>query len=128
MSRKKTITIAAIVLTAIVLLAGLYSSYSGAIFQEGNPVPYLSAAVKISKKTPFVKVDVDVPNTDVYITRNEDCPELFQFVEDCWNVTYADQFGSIFLFENELGNISISSRIYWKFFRVWSVPQEMHYK
>ncbi len=115
--------IAAILLCAVIFVW----SNQAVIFQRGNPIPYLKAAAQLGDDRPFVKVDVEVPNTDIYISRRgreDSCPALFKYVEDTYGVSFQEQFGSAFAFKNDSSRISVSKEVYWKFYLVWSVPKE----
>lgn len=55
MKRKSIIMICAILL--VILTASAFYLNRAAIFQRGNPIPYLISAVQISDKNPYVAVD-----------------------------------------------------------------------
>lgn len=104
-------------LLAVVLVLDLWGP---AIFQRGNPIPYLAAAAKLSTQ-PYVRVE-DRSTYDIYITRGYDCPELFEKIEQERGVTFAEQMGSAFRFTNGKDSLTVSSEIYWRYFVVWQVP------
>ena len=49
------------------------------IFQRGNPIPYLTAAARISEKNPYVAVD---EAKGVYISKRGECPELLEYYQE----------------------------------------------
>ena len=90
-----------------------------AIFQRGNPLPYLSAMIKLSGENTFEAV----PNMDgIYVTRRGNKEELFQMVCDTYGVEFKEQFGSGYLFSDGEENYTIGSEIYWGRFTVWTLP------
>ena len=89
-----------------------------AIFQRGNPIPYLAAAVKLSDEQTFVAV---AGTEDVYITKRGEKQDLFQMIQDTYNVEYTDQLGSGYLFSDGEENHIINSEIYWGVFTVWTL-------
>ena len=131
--KKKSIIWALTIVMVLILCLALFITYHhDVIFQCGNPVPYLQAALQLRKDNPFVKVDVDVPSgaVDIYISKKNSksekaCPEIFDYVEKRFNVKFSEQFGSAYLFQNSEGKISISNEIYLRYFLVWTVPKEL---
>ena len=114
----RTLLLAAVaILLAAVLVLDLWGPV---IFQRGNPIPYLAAAVKLTAQ-PYARVE-DRSVHDIYITRGHDCPELFQKIETDRGVTFAEQMGSAFRFTNGKDSLTVSSEIYWRYFVVWQVP------
>ena len=112
--------LAVLISVALVFLV-VVSLWSPAIFQRGNPIPYLIAATKISNENPYIQVDVDSVGT-IYISKRGDCPALFEYVEDSRNVEFIEQAGSGYIFSNGIDNLVISSEIYWGQYTVWYVP------
>ncbi len=95
----------------------IFVSYAPAIFQRGNPLPYLTAAARLSDEQTYVEV---MPGT--YIARRGDCPALFAMVKEKWDVEFVEQFGSGYLFANEVTRLTVSSEIYWGKYTVWTIP------
>lgn len=94
-----------------------------AIFQRGNPIPYLAAAAKITDETPYVQVKTS-GGSSVYISRRGKCPELFKYVEESRNVEFAEQAGSGYIFSNGADSLVISSEIYLGKYTVWQMPDK----
>lgn len=117
---KKGKTVLMIVAAMIVVLLLVLGLYSKTIFQRGNPLPYLLASMRICEETPYVEVG---DHTGVYISKNGDCPQLFKFIEESRNVEFVEQLGSSYLFANEVDSLTVSSEVYWKWFKVWQVSQ-----
>lgn len=88
-----------------------------AIFQKGNPIPYLISASKITEEKPYVKV-----NKNVVISKIGECPELFEDVEGLLGVEYIEQVGSGYIFTDGAKSYTISSEIYWGRYIVWTLP------
>ena len=104
---------------AIILLGSFAALKWNAIFQRGNPIPYFAAAVKLSDNNTFVAVG-SIEN--VYITKRGEKHDLFQMIEDTYEVEYKDQFGSSYLFSDGEKNYTVGSEIYWGRFTVWTLP------
>lgn len=101
-------------------LARVLDLWGPAIFQRGNPIPYLAAAAKLTVQ-PYVRVETRSPY-EIYITRGHDCPELVEKIQRERGVTFAEQMGSAFRFTNGTDSLTVSSEIYWRYFVVWQVP------
>lgn len=102
----------------IILLTSVIAFKWDAIFQRGNPLPYLVAASKLSDDNSFVKIE-NTQNT--YITKRGEKHDLFQMIEDTYHVEYHDQLGSGYLFSDGENNYIVGSEIYWGRFTVWSL-------
>lgn len=114
----RTLLLAALaVLLAVVLVLDLWGP---AIFQRGNPMPYLTAALRLTAQ-PYARVE-ERSAYDIYITRGHDCPELFEKIQRERGVTFVEQMGSAFRFTNGKDSLTVSSEIYWRYFVVWQVP------
>lgn len=106
------------VIAVIILFASVVASKSNAIFQRGNPIPYLVAAVKLSDDNTFEAVE-NMEN--IYITKRGDKNGLFQMIQDTYGVEYKDQLGSGYLFSDGDNNYTVGSEIYWGRFTVWTL-------
>lgn len=101
-----------------ILLASIVALKWEAIFQRGNPIPYLAAAVKLSEDNTFEAVE----NTEnIYITKRGEKESLFAFIQDTYGVEYKDQLGSGYLFSDGENNYTVGSEIYWGRFTVWTL-------
>lgn len=87
------------------------------IFQRGNPIPYLSSAMKITKNNPYVEV-----TEDVIISKKDDSAKLIKDFEQQMSVSYVEQMGSGYLFSNGKNHYVIVSEVYWGKFTVWTLP------
>lgn len=104
------------VLVAILMFSFVALKWD-AIFQRGNPIPYLTAAMKLSDENTFTAVE---GVEDVYITRRGDKQEFFQMIQKTYQVEYKDQLGSGYLFSDGEKNYTVGSEIYWGRFQVWT--------
>lgn len=77
MNKKRIITLCAVFL--VILAASAFYLNRTVIFQRGNPMPYLSAAFRLSEKNPYVAVD---EAKGIYISRRGECLELFDFFQE----------------------------------------------
>ena len=119
--KKRTGTYILCLLAAILILlfASVLALKWDAIFQRGNPLPYLSAAVRLSEEKPFVPVGT---GGDLYITRRGDKDALFQMIQSTYGVEFRDQLGSGYLFSDGENSYIVGSEIYWGRFTVWTLP------
>ena len=115
MKNRKVLIVCVIV---IIFLSSFVALKWNAIFQRGNPIPYAAAAVKLSDNNTFVAVG-NMEN--VYITKRSEKHDLFQMIEDRYDVEYKDQFGSGYLFTDGEKNYNVGSEIYWGRFTVWTL-------
>lgn len=113
MKKKAVIILCSVI---IVILASLAALKWDAIFQRGNPIPYLAAAIKLSDNNTYVAV---TGAKDVYITKRGEKGDLFQMIENTYGVEYKDQLGSSYLFSDGEKNYTVGSEIYWGRFTVW---------
>lgn len=116
--------IAAGIALCLLLLLTIFSSYAPAIFQRGNPIPYLTAAMKIDDDTPYVAVDVEGTKS-VYISRRGECKELFDEIESR-GFQFQEQGGSSYFFSDGYNEMIVQSEIYWGKYTVWQVPEETY--
>ena len=91
------------------------------IFQRGNPIPYLAAAMQINEDRPYVQVAVN-DNAGIYISHRGECPALFNYIEDTWNATFREQMGGTYFFVTDADTLMVSAEIYWAKFTVWTIP------
>ena len=118
MERDKTLY-TAFILSALAFLGILLFAEREVIFQRGNPIPYLIAAVQISENKPYVEVD---DRSGVYISMRGDCTELLVFFQENTGMDFVEQVGSGYLFADNARTAVISSEVYWKYFTVWELP------
>ena len=115
MKKKSILILCAVMGILMVLFAVLKWDV---VFQRGNPLPYLVAAIKLSDENTFATVrGVE----DTYITKRGDKQELFQMIQETYRVEYKDQLGSSYLFSDGEKNYMVDSEIYWGRFTVWTL-------
>ena len=102
----------------LILIAILFYTYKGVIFQRGNPLPYLLASLEISEETPYVEIG---ENTGIYISQRGECLPLLEFIEETQNVDFIEQGGNTYIFTDGINTITASSEIYLRYFTVWTV-------
>ena len=106
------------VIVICILLSAFVAIKWNSIFQRGNPVPYLAAAVKLSDDHTFEAV---AGMEGIYITKRGDQEDLFRMIQDVYAVEYKDQLGSGYLFSDSEKNYTVGSEIYWGRFTVWTL-------
>lgn len=116
MKKKAIVILCAVVL---VLFASLIAFKWDAIFQRGNPIPYLAAAAKLSDDHSFEAV---AGMEGIYITGRGEKEDLFRMIQDTYDVDFKDQIGSSYLFTDGERNYTVGSEIYWGRFTVWTLP------
>lgn len=120
--RTRKMLIAACLVAFLMVMTTILSIWGPAIFQRGNPIPYLIAVTKISDEQPYVQVDVDT-NAEIFISERGECPELFEYIESKYDLEFAKQLGSGYIFSNGTSDIVVTSEIYWAKYTVWKVPE-----
>ena len=111
-----------IIVTLAVLTSLFVALYHPVIFQRGDPIPYLKAAVTLAGGAPYAKVNV--PGTSaVYITKRGICDELISYIEESKGVPFVEQAGSAFLFSDGKYSLAVITEIYLSRFTVWTVPE-----
>lgn len=111
---------------SVILIIGMLGNWFPVLFQRGNPIPYLSAAIRISGDRPYVRVDAAGAG-DIYISKrgkgqSDICEVLFHDVAYSKGYAFSEQAGSGYIFSDGTNPFVISSEIYLKYFIVWTVP------
>ena len=110
--KKKKLWIALLV-AFVVLAASVVYLNRAVIFQRGNPIPYLTAAARISEKNPYVAVDE---------AKRGECQELLEYYQEKTGMEFVEQAGSSYLFTDGSRNEVASSEVYWGRYTVWVLP------
>lgn len=118
-SYKKTVIILAVI-AGLSLLLWVFNFFSPVIFQRGNPIPYISAAMKIDEDSRYIQVDVD-DIYDVYISVRGDKESLFYDLAYSNGMEFIEQAGSSYVFSDGTNRLIISSEVYLSYFTVWKV-------
>lgn len=118
-SYKKTVIILSVI-AGLSLLLWVFNFFSPVIFQRGNPIPYISAAMKIDEDSRYVQVDVD-DTYDVYISVRGDKESLFYDLAYSKGMEFVEQAGSSYIFSDGKNRLIISSEVYLSCFTVWKV-------
>ena len=109
----------AILVAFVVLASSVVYLNRAVIFQRGNPIPYLTAAARISEKNPYVAVD---EAKGIYISKRGECPELLEYYQEKTGMEFVEQAGSSYLFTDGSRNEVASSEVYWGRYTVWVLP------
>ena len=118
-TQKRRVRLVAALVALLLVAGGVLWRYGGAIFQRGNPIPYLLAAAQLDGDTPFAEVG---SGDGVYIAPRGECPALLEFVERTRHVSFVERAGSGYLFSNGVDSLVVSSEVYWGRFTVYQVP------
>lgn len=116
--KKKKLWIA-ILVAFVVLVSSVVYLNRAVIFQRGNPIPYLTAAARISEKNPYVAVN---EAKGIYISKRGECPELLEYYQEKAGMEFVEQAGSSYLFTDGSRNEVASSEVYWGRYTVWVLP------
>lgn len=119
MKKNRIISICTVAL--LILCVVVIYGQRRAIFQRGNPIPYLRAAAQLSEDKPYVAVD---ETKGFYITKRGEFAELFEFFQDVVGVEFVERAGSGYIFSDGTQNYVISSEVYWGRYTVWSLSSE----
>ena len=109
----------AILVAFVVLASSVVYLNRAVIFQRGNPIPYLTAAARISEKNPYVAVD---EAKGIYISKRGECPELLEYYQEKTGMEFVEQAGGSYLFTDGSRNEVASSEVYWGRYTVWVLP------
>ena len=96
-----------------------FVTYSPAIFQEGNPLPIVQAAIRLQLSNEKI-VPID---SERYMTETEDSNDIIISFMKSKEWVFKDQFGSGFLFEKQGNSLTVVCRQYSKYFKVWKIPR-----
>lgn len=118
-SYKKTVIILSVI-AGLSLLLWVFNFFSPVIFQRGNPIPYILAAMKIDEDSRYVQVDID-DTYDVYISVRGDKESLFYDLAYSKGMEFVEQAGSSYIFSDGKNRLIISSEVYLSCFTVWKV-------
>lgn len=118
-TQKRRVRLVAALVALLLVAGGVLWRYGGAIFQRGNPIPYLLAAAQLDGDTPFAEVG---SGDGVYIAPRGECPALLEFVERTRHVSFVERAGSGYLFSNGVDGLVVQSEVYWGRFTVYQVP------
>lgn len=106
-------------LLVALLFVRVFVSYAPVIFQRGDPLPYLAAAMTLDGETTFAPVEGE---PGIYIARRGECPALFAEVEERYGVTFREQAGSGYIFADGDRRVVITSEVYLGRYTVWTTP------
>ena len=119
MTKKKVLLcgIGAFILAVAVVLIG----WGDAIFQCGNPLPYLMAAVRLDEDTLYAPVK-ETEKFEIYITARDAQDEMVAAIAASTESEFLEQGGRAFFFGNAAEHFAVENEIYWGRFLVWRVP------
>ena len=106
----------------LVLIISASVVYRRALFQRGNPLPYIRQMLTLRGDNQFSKV---FPDKDIYLTRNSDDNELIKHIESSYEVTFSEQMGSAFLFDADDKTVIATIEVYWRKYLVWEINISM---
>ena len=105
----------------LLLAIAVFAFYSGAVFQRGNPLPYLSKMIALRETNRFAKVFAD---EEIYLSRTGDYDALIKYIESAHDVTFAERMGSAFFFHSDDKSLIASTEIYWRNYLVWEIATQ----
>lgn len=128
--KQKVIKMVVTTLICIILLGGVFVyTNKSIIFQRGNPIPYVVKTIFLSKNKPYNKVFND---GKTYISKGREHyikaqDSLIGLVESEYDVTFAEQAGSGYIFKSENKTIIMTTEIYLKYYNIWEISIEQRY-
>lgn len=102
----------------VVLLLALFFFYGPAVFQRGNPLPYLRAMAILNRKQQFAEVP---QRSGEYISLLGEAAVLTH-IEAEYDAIACDQHGRAFVFQQGETRFYVMTEVYWGRFRVWVIP------
>ncbi|NLP13564.1 MAG: zf-HC2 domain-containing protein [Clostridium sp.] len=119
MKRKKRLTVAVLLVMFLITTVALIAP---TFIKRGNPIPYISSAVKISKDTPFTLVNVKHSNYNIYLTKKSNCEEMIKHIENTWDMQLVEQVNGYYFFSNdEQVHLLVPTERYLGIYTVWEV-------
>ncbi len=109
---------------ALLALAVCFWWKAPAIFQRGDPRPYLLASLRLGDSTPFAVVE-EPANCTTYLTRAGDMEgqqALLTHLEQQMQAEMVEQGGSVYLFEGPDRAFPVETEVWWGGWLVWEVP------
>ncbi|MCI5914491.1 MAG: hypothetical protein MRZ67_04825 [Christensenella sp.] len=105
----------------VVLLLALFFFYGPAVFQRGNPLPYLRAMAILNRKQQFAEVP---QRSGEYISLLGEAAEaaVLTHIEAEYDAIACDQHGRAFVFQQGETRFYVMTEVYWGRFRVWVIP------
>lgn len=116
-SKRNKIYVFGIIIAVVFSVIFFFDRYGPAIFQRGYPIPYIKAMIKISDKTPLIKV-----KEGVYITKRGEKQAVIDHIKEKYDAELVEQAGNGYIFSNGIDKLVVSSEIYWRNYTVWSIP------
>ena len=107
----------------IILAAGIvFVGWDRAIFQRGNPLPYLLAMMRLDEDTPYVMV-METQEHRVYLTDMDGGERMIEMVEALTDTEFVEQAGRGFFFEGNGERFTAVNEVYFGRYLVWEVPR-----
>ncbi len=105
----------------VVLLLALFFFYGPAVFQRGNPLPYLRAMAILNRKQPFAEVP---QRSGEYISLLGEAAEaaVLTHIEAEYDAIACNQHGRAFVFQQGETRFYVMTEVYWGRFRVLVIP------
>lgn len=119
--RKKYVLLSAA--ACLLALFLLFQGYLPAVFQRGDPLPYLRAAARLSEAHPYVQVAARGTRT-VYLTGRTVAAREALFSEAAYSKGFslAEQNGSAYIFTDGKNTLILEEEIYLGRYCVWTAP------
>ena len=122
--KKRIVMIICAVAAALFVIFGCVLAFKWeSIFQRGNPMPYVKAMLDLSEDNTFVEIGNE---DNTYITKAGDNQDLFQMIQDTYDVECVDRGGRMYFFTNTNGEYVCSVEVeqYWNIYDVWTLRFE----
>jgi len=104
----------------LVLVAGFTVIHREAIFQRGDPLPYIGKMLTLNDHNTYSKVFAD---KDTYITQYTDAAvdTFCSYIENTYHVQFISQMGGDCIFHSDEQTIFADFEVYWGNYLVWDL-------
>ena len=120
--KEKLIAILCTTFAVIVALTALAVAYAPAIFQRGNPFPYLKSAWTL-RFAPLDSVDDDTRAGEVYMMRSgSDISQMIWHISMEYGMELLEQEGSAYIFQGSGVRMTVNTEVLWGKYLVWDIP------
>ncbi len=119
MKRKGRLAVAALLIMFFITAVTLSTP---AVINRGNPIPYISAALKLNSDAPFALVNIKHSNYNIYLTKSSKYEEMIKHIENTWDMQLVEQINGYYLFSNdEQMQLLVPTERYWGTYIIWEV-------
>lgn len=105
-----------IILLIVLIVIATITMYKDVIFQEGNPLPIINGMFRLNEANTYVLIN---ENPTFYLTKTNNEDDLFEYIQNKYNIKLKEQIGAGYIFEGENTRLILTSRQYTRFYQIW---------